>query len=154
MNELIYKEESYAIVGAALEVYNHLGTGFLESVYQEAMEMELSDRHIPFVSQQELFLKYRGRQMRKTYIPDFVAFGKIIIELKAQTVLTAVESAQAVNYLKATALFSVSEGELAILINFGHAEKVEFKRLFRASKLGTTGHTINTHNNEQNSISE
>jgi GxxExxY protein len=125
--ELLYKDEVYAIVGAAMEVYNTLGPGFLEAVYQEAFEIELTERDIPFESQQELLILYKGRQLRKTYLADIVAFGKIIVELKALDCLTSREEAQLLNYLKATGL------ELGVLINFGAAGKLEWKRMIKSS---------------------
>ena len=130
MADLIYKDESYAIIGAAIEVYNQLGPGFLEAVYQEAFQMELSTRTIPFNPQQELILRYKNRPLNTFYIPDFVAYGKIIVEIKAMAALSDIEAAQVINYIKATGF------ELGILINFGNAEKLEHKRFVRSRKLG------------------
>ncbi len=122
MAELILKDEVYAIVGAAMEVYNTLGPGFFEAVYQEALEIELADRGIPFESQKELRIFYKGRCLEKFYIADFVGHGQIIVEIKALNELTSHEEAQVLNYLKATGL------EVGLLINFGAAEKLEWKR--------------------------
>jgi len=127
MPELLYKDEVYAIVGAAMEVYNVLGSGFLEAVYQEAFAMELTERNIPFEEQKELLIFYKGHQLKKTYTADFVAFGKIIIEIKALERLTSREEAQLLNYLKATGL------ELGVLINFGSTGKLEWKRMVKTS---------------------
>src|SRR5437867_13035923 len=111
MAELICKEEVYAVVGAAMEVYNELGPGFLEPVYQEALSLELTARHIPFIPQKELHIHYKGRQLEKTYIADFLGFDNVIVEIKAIECLTSREEAQLLNYLKATGL------EVGVLIN-------------------------------------
>ncbi len=123
MPGLIYKDEVYALVGAAMEVYNTLGPGFLEPVYQEALEIELAERRIPFKSQQELRISYKGRRLRKTYIADFVVYDKIIVEIKALNRLTSREEAQLLNYLKATGM------QVGVLINFGSANRLEWKRM-------------------------
>jgi GxxExxY protein len=122
MAELLLKEEVYAIVGAAMEVHGDKGCGFSEPVFQECMELELADRAIPAVPQQEMSIFYKGRKLKKTYIADFVAYGKLIVELKAIERLTSREDAQVINYLKASGL------QVAVLINFG-APSLEWKRL-------------------------
>jgi GxxExxY protein len=122
MSELILKQECYRIVGAAMEVYNTLGPGFLEAVYQEALEIELAAQDIRFVPQQELKILYKGQALRKTYIADFLVFDQVIVEIKAMNQLASHEEAQLLNYLKATGL------SLGILINFGHAETLEWKQ--------------------------
>ena len=128
MAELILKNEVYAIVGAAMEVYNELGAGFLEPVFQEALEMELCDRQIPFEPQKELRISYKGRQLTKTYIADGIAYGKIVVELKALTALTTREESQMLNYLKATGF------EVGVLLNFGATGKLEWKRIVKTQK--------------------
>jgi len=122
MIELILKDEVYAIIGAAIEVHRELGHGFLEPVYQEAMEMELKDRGIPFVPQQELEVFYKKRLLKKKYCADFVCYSQIIVEIKALTRLSGTEEAQLLNYLKATGL------RLGLLANFGSQGKLEWKR--------------------------
>ena|ERR1044072_5854286 len=122
MPELILKEEVYRIVGAAMEVHKDKGCGFLEPVYQECMEIELDERNISAVAQKEMPISYKGRQLKKTYIADFVAFDKIIVELKALDRLTSREKAQVINYLKASGL------EVGLLINFG-AHSLEWQRI-------------------------
>jgi GxxExxY protein len=122
MAELILKNEVYAIVGAAMEVHREKGFGFAEPVYQECMEIELSDRKIPALAQKEMPISYKGRLLKKTYIADFVAYDKIIVELKALDKLTSREEAQVVNYLKTSGL------EIGVLINFG-APSLEWKRI-------------------------
>ena len=122
MTDLLFKDEAYAIVGAAMEVYNQLGPGFLEAVYQEALEIELSERGIPFVSQKELRIIYKGRPLKKTYTSDLTCYEQIIVELKAIDRLTGKDTAQLLNYLKAAGL------RLGLLINFGNSEKLEWER--------------------------
>jgi GxxExxY protein len=122
MTELIFKEEVYAIVGAAMEVHRNKGCGFAEPVYQECMEIELPERGIPSTPQKEMPIYYKGRKLKKTYIADFVAHERIIVELKALDKLTGREEAQVINYLKASGL------EVGVLINFG-APSLEWKRI-------------------------
>lgn len=120
--DLIFGKEVYEIIGAAIEVHKTLGHGFLEAIYQEALEYELSDRKIPFSSQIELKVKYKDRYLQKMYIADIIAYDKIIIELKALTNLSGKEEAQLINYLKATGF------KVGLLINFGSPNKLEWKR--------------------------
>jgi GxxExxY protein len=127
MPELILKDEVYAIVGAAMEVHREKGFGFNEPVYQECMEIELADRKIPAMAQKEMPISYKGRLLKKTYIADFVAFGKIVVELKALDKLTSREEAQVINYLKSSGL------EVGVLINFG-APSLEWKRIVLTSR--------------------
>ena len=122
MAELIMKEEVYAIIGTAMEVHRNKGHGFSEPVYQECMEIELAMRDLPAIPQKEMPIFYKSRQLKKTYIADFVAYGKIIVELKALDRLTEREEAQVINYLKASGF------EVAMLINFG-APSLEWKRI-------------------------
>jgi GxxExxY protein len=124
MSELLFKDEVYAIIGAAMEVHNQLGVGFLEPVYQEAMEIELSSRSIPFMPQQEIQIHYKDRDLNKTYRADFLVFNEIIVEIKAIDGLSGHEESQLLNYLKATRL------ELGLLINFG-GNNLEWKRMVR-----------------------
>ena len=123
MVELIYKDEVFAIQGAVFEVYKNLGTGFLENVYQEALEMELTSRGIPFRSQAEIEIRYKGKVLKQSYRADIVCYDKIILELKAVKVLLPEHEAQLQNYLKATSM------RLGLLINFCHMPKVEIKRI-------------------------
>jgi GxxExxY protein len=120
--ELILKDEVYQIVGAALEVYWQLGRGFLEPVYQEALEIELGRRRIPFEAQKELVIYYKGQPLEKKYVPDVVCFGQIIVELKACDGLTGREEAQLLNYMK------MAHMRVGLLINFGSAVRLEWKR--------------------------
>lgn len=120
--DLIYKEEVYQIIGIAMEVYNELGNGFLESVYQEGMEIESRKQNLPFVSQKILKIKYKGFTLNKEFNADLVYFENIIVEIKALERLSGKEEAQIINYLKATGL------KLGLLINFGSNKKLEWKR--------------------------
>lgn len=120
---MIYcSKESYAITGAAMRVYNELGVGFLEAVYQEALEMEFISRGIPYVREKQLTLYYQGKEMKQTYKADFVCYDKIIVELKAVAHLDDAHRSQVFNYLKATGL------KLGLLFNFGCADRLEYER--------------------------
>ena len=123
MSELIYKEESYIIMGACFNVYKTMGCGFLESVYQESLEIEFKYQGIPFFSQKELTLNYRDKELKQKHKADFIYFDKIIIELKAISKIIKEHESQVINYLNATKF------KLGILINFGHHPKLEYKRL-------------------------
>ena len=120
--ELILKDEVYQIVGAAIEVHRQLGRGFLETVYQEALEIELRRRSIPFESQCRLAIHYKGESLRKGYIADLICFGQIIAELKACERLTGTDEAHILNYMKAT-----GKG-VGLLFNFGSSVRLEWKR--------------------------
>jgi len=123
MTKILFKELSYKIIGAAMEVHRILGPGFLEAVYEAALAHELTLRGIPFERQKELPVYYKG-QLVGHYVADFVVDGQIILELKAVSALTKAHEAQAHNYLAATGL------SLAILLNFG-AESLQQKRIVR-----------------------
>jgi GxxExxY protein len=122
---LLYGEESYAILGACFEVYNHMGQGFLEAVYQECLEIELADRGLPFQAQRELNLFYKGRPLKQVYQPDFIVFDRILIEIKAASKLAPEHQAQLLNYLRAT------DHRLGLLVNFGSHPKLEYQRIIR-----------------------
>ena len=125
MADLLYKDESYAIIGACFEVYNDKGSGFLEGVYQECLEIELELRGVPFVPQEQLTLTYKGRTLKKTYQPDFLCFDTIIVEIKAVSELADEHRAQLHNYLKATGR------RLGLLVNFGAKGKLQYERIVR-----------------------
>jgi GxxExxY protein len=120
MVELLLKDEVYAIVGAAMEVYNQLGPGFLEPIYQEAMEIETLERQIPIKPRHELVVLYKGKHLKKFYIADLICFDQVIVEIKAIDTLTTREESQLINYLKATGL------KVGLLINFGSHGKLEW----------------------------
>jgi GxxExxY protein len=113
--------QTYQIIGAALEVHKELGCGFLEPVYQEAIEFEFGDRGIPFKSQAGMPVFYKGRRLKAPYRADFVCYEEIVVELKALTKVGEFEWAQVLNYLKA------SNHERGLLINFG-AKSLEHRR--------------------------
>ena len=121
--ELLYRDEAYAIQGAVFEVYREMGTGFLESVYQECLGREFGIREIPFVSQKELTLSYKGDPLRQTYRPDFVCYDKIIVELKAAKSIAPEHKGQLMNYLKGTGL------RLGLLVNFGSYPKARVESI-------------------------
>ena len=123
MAEILFKELSYSVVGAAMEVHRTLGAGFLEAVYQAALAYELILRNIPFEQQVHLPVYYKGELVGE-YIADFVIDGKIILEIKAVTEIHDAYRAQAINYLAATGF------QLAILLNFGRP-KLQQERLVR-----------------------
>jgi GxxExxY protein len=123
--EIIHKDEAYGILGACFEVYNDKGCGFLEAVYQECLEIELGLRGIPFQPQAELRLSYKGRTLKQRYYPDFLCFGKILVEIKAVSELADEHRAQVHNYLKATGL------RLGLLVNFGFKGKLQYERIVR-----------------------
>ena len=120
--ELIFKDETYAIRGAAFDVYRIMGSGFLEAVYQECIEKELNLRSIPFVAQPELKLNYKGEELQQVYKPDLICYDKIIVELKAVKEIANEHKAQIINYLNATGL------KLGLLINFGSHPKAQIER--------------------------
>ena len=116
--------QTYAIIGAAMEVHATLGRGFLEAVYHAALKIELTLRGIPFQCEVELPVGYKGTQLNCYYRADLICYGEIIVELKALSQLTGVEEAQLINYLKATGL------RRGLLLNFG-ADRLQYKRLVR-----------------------
>ncbi len=120
---ILFKEESFKIMGACFEVYKEKGCGFLEGVYQECLAMEFKMKGVPFVEQPCIRLDYKGSPLNHTYEPDFLCYGEIIVELKAVKQLMDDHRAQAINYLKATGM------RLALLINFGHYPQLEYERL-------------------------
>ncbi len=119
----MYKQEGYNLIGAAIEVYNTLGHGFLEEVYQECLEIELRLRGIPFQSRPKVILSYKNKQLEKYYVPDLYVYDGIIAELKAIKQLADEHTAQIMNYLRAT------EKPVGYLLNFGCTEKLEWKRI-------------------------
>ena len=122
-DKVIYKDESYLIQGAIFEVYREIGVGFIESVYQECLEKELTIRNIPFQSQQEFTISYKGNLLRQVFRVDLVCYEKILIELKAVRELNDEHRAQVMNYLKVTGY------RLGLLVNFGHFPRVAIERI-------------------------
>ena len=121
--KVLYKEECYVIQGAFFEVYREMGCGFLEAVYQECLEKELTIQKVPFISQKELRLFYKEKPLQQTYKPDFICYEKIIVEIKAVKEVAPEHKAQVFNYLKATNM------KLGLLVNFGHYPKATVERI-------------------------
>ncbi len=122
MQEFLYKDECYSIIGSAMEVHKQLGYGFLESVYQEAFANEFVSSSVPFEKEKILEIEYKGITLKKKFIADFVCFDSIIVELKAVNALNEEHISQVISYLRATNL------RLGLLINFG-AGKLQYKRV-------------------------
>ena len=122
MSNIILKEKSYEIIGACMEVHRELGSGFLEPVYQRALEEEFKLRKISFEREKRINILYKGIDLEKVYIADFICNNKVILELKALSKLTNEHEAQLINYLKVTNI------KLGILINFGK-QSLEYKRI-------------------------
>ena len=115
-------QETFAVIGAAMTVHAELGNGFLEAVYQEALEMEFQSRNIPHEREKRLPIRYSGKSLKTFYIADFVCFNTVIVELKAMNRISGIEEAQVINYLKASTL------KKALLLNFG-TKSLQHKRL-------------------------
>jgi GxxExxY protein len=117
--------QTFAIIGAAIEVHRQLGNGFLEPVYREAMRLELAARAIPFHAEVQLPIFFKGRRLATSYRADLVCYDQVIVELKALRSVGGPEEAQVLNYLKASGL------ERALLLNFG-SPSLEYRRLIRS----------------------
>lgn len=122
MSKLFLEDETYTIRGACFEVYKEKGSGYLEEVYQECLEIELEMQGIPFVAQPELVMTYKGKPIKKRYLPDFIVHGQVIVEIKAVETLHEKHRAQILNYLHSTGL------KVGLLVNFGHFPRVEIER--------------------------
>lgn len=122
MSEIIYKEESYSIIGICMEVHNELGHGFSEIVYKDALEIEFSQNGINLEREKEFPVHYKRRLLKHKFYADFVLLDKIILEVKCVKSLTEEHIAQVINYLK------VSDSKLAIIVNFGRG-KLEYQRI-------------------------
>jgi len=114
-------DRTYKIIGTAMEVHKELGCGFLEPVYQEALETELENQGLPYKSQSVIDIYYKQKLLEKKYQPDFICFNEVIIEIKALEQLSGIEESQIINYLKASKL------KVGLLINFG-SKSLEYKR--------------------------
>jgi GxxExxY protein len=122
MTDILYKEESYRIVGICMDVHNQLGPGFLEIVYKDALEYEFRKSGIPFEREKEYLINYKGTILPHKFYADFVVYGNIILEVKAVSGIADEFIAQAINYLK------VSQNRLALIVNFGEL-KLNYKRI-------------------------
>lgn len=124
MEEIIYKEESYQIIGTCMEVHNNLGAGFMEIVYKDALEWEFRKTGVPYEREKEYAVNYKGTILPHKFYADFVVFDKIILEVKGVTTINELFIAQALNYLK------VSQNKLALIVNFGEL-RLTNKRIVR-----------------------
>ena len=122
MNNLIYKQESYDIIGRCFEVHNNLGAGFLEIVYKDALEYEFKKEGIPYEREKEYIVNYKEKILPHKFYADFVVFDKIILEIKANSGIVDKFIAQSLNYLK------VSNNKLALIVNFGQLQ-LNYKRI-------------------------
>jgi GxxExxY protein len=127
MENFIYKQETHDIIGAAMAVHRYFGCGFTEKVYQDALEQELLSLNIPFLREQPIQVTYRDVQLKTQFIPDFICYDKIIVELKAVSELDDTHRSQAINYAK------VAGYKVALLINFGNTS-LEFERFAVSEK--------------------
>ena len=126
---LVYETETGTILNACMNVFNELGNGFLESVYQEALAIEFELQGIPFKKEVKLEIIYKDRKLNKEYFADFVCYDKIILELKAVSSLVKAHQAQVINYLKAAKM------EVGLLVNFGSAS-LKWERISNLSSEG------------------
>lgn len=122
MNELVHQDETYRILGACFEVYRNKGCGFLEGVFQECLEVEFQLQGIPAKAQVPMRLEYKGQPLKQHYVADFICYDRVIVELKAVSMLADEHRAQILNYLNAIGL------RVGLLVNFGHFPKVEHER--------------------------
>ncbi len=122
MSEIIYKDESYQIIGKCFEVHNNLGPGFLEIVYKDALEYEFEKADIPYEREKEYIVNYKDIVLPHKFYADFIVFDRIILEVKAVSSIADEFIAQAINYLK------VSGNKLALIVNFGEL-KLNSKRI-------------------------
>jgi len=122
MSDIIFKEESYSIIGICMDVHNQLGSGFLEIVYKDALEYEFKKANIPYEREKEYVVCYKGINLPHRFYSDFVVFGRIILEVKGVSSIPEEFIAQCINYLK------VSHNKLALLVNFGEL-KLNYRRI-------------------------
>jgi GxxExxY protein len=122
-DDLLYRDDAYRLIGACLAVHKDKGHGFVEAIYQDALEIELELSGIPFERQRNFSIHYRDRPLKHTYKPDLIGFDKIIIELKAAKALNDEHRAQLLNYLKITGL------QLGLLVNFSSYPRLEWERI-------------------------
>ena len=127
MENFIYKQETHDVIGAAMAVHRYFGCGFTEKVYQDALEQELFHNNIPYVREHAIFATYHEVQLNTPFVPDFICYNKIIVELKAVKELDDMHRSQAINYAK------VAGYKVALLINFGNTS-LEFERFAVSAK--------------------
>jgi GxxExxY protein len=126
---LIHEKETYEILGACFAVYRDKGCGFTEPLFQECLEIEFEHLALPIMAQPSLAMSHRGRTLRHRFVPDFVCFGKIILEIKAVSQLADEHRAQVLNYLNATGY------QVGLLVNFGHFPKLEHERIVLTNQI-------------------
>ncbi len=136
MKSEVYKSEGYQFMGAAFEVYNDRGYGLAEEIYQDCLEIELELRGMPFRPKAELRCFYKGRELKKRYVPDLLVLGCLVVELKAVTELAPEHEAQLINYMR------IARQPVGYLVNFGHQGTLEWKR-FILSELIETANKLN-----------
>ena|SRR5665213_3298758 len=129
----IFKNEGYQLMGAAFEVYNDRGYGLGEELCQECFEIELVLRSFPFQAKRELACFYKGRELKKRYVPDLFVFGCLIVELKSVSQLVPEHEAQLINYMR------ISRQPVGYLINFGHKDTLEWKRFILSEFITGNG---------------
>ena len=138
MKSEVYKSEGYQFMGAAFEVYNDRGYGLAEEIYQECLEIELELRGIPFRPKVEVRCFYKGRELKRRYVPDLLVFGCLVVELKAVKELAAEHEAQVINYMR------IAREPVGYLVNFGHQGTLEWKRFILSELIETAeGRTAN-----------
>lgn len=137
MKPEIYKDEGYKLMGAAFEVYNEQGYGLAEEIYQESLEMELESRAIPFRTKQELKCFYKGRELKKRFIPDLLAFECLVVELKSVSALAPEHEAQLINYMR------ITKQPVGYLTNFGHKDTLEWKRFILSEYVPVSKISVN-----------
>lgn len=118
----MFQQEGYALMGAAFEVYNQIGYGMAEEVYQECLEIELEIRGIPYLDKKEIALVYKNRRLVRRYVPDLFVHGAVIVELKSVSQLVPDHEAQLFNYMR------IARQPVGYLLNFGHKDTLEWKR--------------------------
>ena len=118
----LFKDEGYKLIGAAFEVYNEIGGGLLEEIYQQCLELELADRNIPYDSKKVLNVFYKNKKIDKVYVSDLVVYEGIVVELKSVKELLPEHEAQLFNYLR------ITKSAVGYLINFGNMEELKWKR--------------------------
>lgn len=132
MAKLLFKDESFKIIGSCFEVYNQKGFGFTEPVYQECLRVEFGMQGIPFVAQPKIYLSYKGNQLDQYFKPDFICYERIIVELKTVAAIVDAHRAQTINYLNALGL------ELGLLINFGQYPRLRYERIANTKGISSS----------------
>ena len=133
MQPEIFKNEGYQFMAAVFEVYNDRGYGLAEEIYQECLEIELELRGIAFHAKAALKCFYKGRELKKRYVPDLLVFGSLVMELKAVVEFAPEHEAQLLNYMR------IARQPVGYLVNFGHKETLEWKRFILSEYIPPSG---------------